>query len=280
MTDLAQVRRFWHEHPLWTGESRHPEGSEAFFREHRDVVIRDCLGGTFDPRLLPPTCPGGPDPRILDLGCGIGFWTAEFALRGHRNLVAADLAPRALDLTRRRLDCYGLEAELREENAEALSFGEASFDHVNCQGVVHHTPDPARAVAEIARVLKPGGTASLSVYYRNLALRLWPWLGRLGALPHRLGAGLRGRGREGILAVRDVDELVRCYDGSANPVGRCYRRDQFEAMLRPHFHIDEIYFHFFPARALPFPLPRPMHALLDRRLPFMIYANVTRPCAE
>jgi SAM-dependent methyltransferase len=280
MAELAEVRRFWQEHPLWTGESRFPEGTEAFFREHREVCIRDCFGGAFDPRFLPPPRPGGEDPGILDLGCGIGFWTVEFALRGFRNLVAADLTPRALELTRRRLEVYGFQAELREENAEALSFPDGRFDHVNCQGVVHHTPDPARAVAEIARVLKPGGTASLSVYYRNAALRLWPGLRWLGGIARRLGGGLRGRGREGIFGVRDAEELVRRYDGAGNPVGRSFSRAQFEALLRPHFRIDEIYYHFFPARALPLPVPRRLHRWLDRRLPFLIYANVSKPCAE
>lgn len=126
--------------------------------------------------------------------------------------MSADLTKRALALTKVRLDYYGLSAELKVGNAEKLSFADASFDHVNCQGVIHHT------VSEIARVLRSGGTASLSVYYRNALLRQWHRIGHLGSALDRLGAGLQGRGREHIYRKRDASEIVRMYDGAANPV--------------------------------------------------------------
>ena len=217
--------------------------------------------------------------RVLDLGCGIGFWVSEFAMRGLGNLFAADLTEQALAITARRLEAYGLRAELSRQNAEAMTFPERTFDHVNCQGVIHHTPDTEATVAEIARVLKPGGTASISVYYRNPILRLWPYLRWIGWPLAKLGAGLRGRGREGIFLEGNVDEIVRLYDGAENPIGKSYTRDQFVAMLGRHFEVQETYLHFFPARALPFRIPAGLHRWLDRRLGFMIYATVRKPCA-
>jgi 2-polyprenyl-3-methyl-5-hydroxy-6-metoxy-1,4-benzoquinol methylase len=279
VADLDSVRAFWDANPLWSGESRHPVGSLPFFEEHRRVYIEDCFAGSFDLRFLAPPRACGQDMKILDLGCGIGFWTIEFAMRGLHNIVAADLTARALELTRRRLDAYGARAELRQENAEALTFADASFDHVNCQGVVHHTPDTARALAEIARVLKPGGSASISVYYRNPLLGAWPLLRWIGYPLVWLGAGLKGRGRERIFLERDADEIVRLYDGAANPIGKSYSRAQFAAMLERHFRIEETYLHFFPARVLPFRLPRSVHRWLDAHLGFMIYASVRKPCA-
>jgi SAM-dependent methyltransferase len=279
MADIEQVRRFWESHPLWTGESRHEAGNDAFFAEHREVYLRECFGGEFDLRFLPPPRKGGQAISILDLGCGIGFWTVEFAMRGLTRIVAADLTRSALDLTQRRLVAFDVRAELRQENAEQLSFTDAGFDHVNCQGVIHHTPYTERAVAEIARVLRPGGTACISVYYRNPILRLWPALRWLGLLLARLGGGLKGRGREAIFREREPDAIVRLYDGADNPIGKSYTRAMFAALLEPHFTIDEVYLHYFPARALPFPLPRRVHRWLDRRLGFMIYANVHKPCA-
>jgi SAM-dependent methyltransferase len=279
MADIQGVRAFWQAHPLWTGESTHAVGSEAFFEEHRRVYIADCFGGDFDLRFLPPPRKGGQDLRILDLGCGIGFWVTEFAMRGLGRIVAADLTPQALEITRRRLIAHGVEAELREENAEALSFADASFDHVNCQGVIHHTPDTEKAVAEIARVLKPGGTASISVYYRNPILRLWPFLRWVGYPLARLGGGLKGRGRERIFLEGNVDEIVRLYDGADNPIGKSYTRAGFVAMLGRHLEVEETFLHFFPARALPLRIPRRLHRWLDRHLGFMIYASVKKPCA-
>ncbi|MEP7048547.1 MAG: class I SAM-dependent methyltransferase [Ilumatobacteraceae bacterium] len=278
--DIDDVRAFWEQHPLWSGESLHPVGSKAFFEEHRGVYLKDCFGGRFDDRFLPPPRAGGQRHAILDLGCGIGFWTAEFAMRGLSGLVAADLTEGALELTAARLQLVGGTAELRCENAEELHFADESFDHVNCQGVIHHTPNPERAVAEIARILRPGGTASISVYYRSPLLRVWGQLGWVGRLVSRMGGGMRGRGRESMLLESDPDELVRLYDGSDNPIGVCFSRRALRTLLEPALQVDEMFLHYFPARALPFPLPRSVAQVLDRRLGLMLYASVHRPANQ
>jgi hypothetical protein len=96
----------------------------------------------------------------------------------------------------------------------------------------------------------------------------------------KLGGGLNGRGREKIFLEKDVDEIVRLYDGSENPVGKSYTRKQFLEMLDKHFEIKETYLHFFPARALPFRLPLSLHQWLDEKLGFMIYATVKKSCAD
>lgn len=270
---VEQVRAFWERNPLWTGESRHESGTRAFFDEHRQVYVDDCFAGTLDPRLFPDAAHNG---DVLDLGCGPGFWTIELGLRSAERLVGADLTVAAIKLAAKRAEIYGIRAEFRQENAEALTFADASFDHVNCQGVIHHTPDTEAAVREIARVIKPGGTAMVSVYYRNWILRRWPLLRLLGRLLDRLGAGMRGRGREHIFAEADVDVIVRLYDGAENPVGKSYDRASFRALLEPHFVIEETFLHFFPARALPIRLPRGGHRWLDRRLGFLIYARLRK----
>lgn len=278
MTHLDEVRTFWENNPLWTGESSFELGSIPFFEEHRAVYLADCFAGAFVLRFLPLPRRNGQDMRVLDLGCGIGFWVSEFAMRGLSNLVAADLTEQALAITAKRLEAYGVKAELSRQNAEAMTFATNEFDHVNCQGVIHHTPDTEATVAEIARVLKPGGTASISVYYRNPILRLWPVLRWLGWPLAKLGGGLKGRGREGIFLKSDVDEIVRLYDGADNPIGKSYTRDQFVGMLGRHFDVQESYLHFFPARALPFRIPARLHRWLDRNFGFMIYATVSKPC--
>jgi len=270
---LAEVRAFWEANPLWTGESAHPPGSRPFFEEHRQVVIGDCLGGTLDPRTLPAPAHRH---RVLDLGCGPGFWSIELGAGGCTGLVSADLTLNALRLTRARCAAYGLRSLLTQQNAERLGFPDDAFAHVNCQGVIHHTPDPEACVQEIARVLQPGGTASISVYYRNAFLRFWPALSWLGRLLHAAGARLRGRGREAIFRLSDADEIVRTFDGAGNPIGRCYSREEFLALLRPHFAVEETFLHLFPSRTLPFRLPRALHTFLDKRAGFMIYASLRK----
>ena len=276
MPNVTDVKDFWENNPLWTGESNFSPGSIEFFEEHRSVYIADCFGGSFDQRFLPQAMKNAQNSAILDLGCGVGFWVTEFSMRGLCNLHAVDLTEAAIQITAKRLAAYEASANLSVQNAEQLDFQDESFDHVNCQGVIHHTPNTEKCVAEIARVLKSGGTASISVYYRNSILKMWPIL-RFLAWPLALfGGGLRGRGRESIFRVKDVDQIVRLYDGSNNPIGKSYTKDAFIQMLRPHFEVEETYLHFFPARTLPFKIPSFIHKWLDKNIGFMIYATVRK----
>ena len=166
------------------------------------------------------------------------------------------------------------------QNAESTTFGDQLFDHVNCQGVIHHTPDTQATVKEIARVLKVDGTASISVYYRNIFLRSWKILRPLGWFLSLLGAKLKGRGREKIFSKNNVDEIVRLFDGVKNPIGKSYTQKEFISLLSPYFKIEEMYLHFFPARSLPFKIPKFIHRFLDRNFGFMIYATLRKKCVE
>jgi SAM-dependent methyltransferase len=271
---VDQVRHFWDSTPLFSGESNYAQATPEWFAEHTRVVIDDCFAGQFDNRTLPP-----PEnrKRVLDLGCGPGFWTIELLQRCQVEVMtSADLTQQANDITRKRLALFRLKADVRIENAEDLTFSDNSFDHVNCQGVIHHTPNTEACVSEISRVLRPGGTACISVYYRNILLRNWRQIGFVGEGLARLGGGLIGRGREGIYRERDPKELVRLYDGAENPIGKAYDRREFWLLLAPYFEIEKIYYHFFPARSLPFRIPRAVHQILDAGIPFMIYANVRK----
>ena len=276
---LEDVREFWESHPLFTGESTAVPGSEAFFKQHRQIYIDDCFAGHFDLKTLPPESNRN---NVLDLGCGIGFWVIELqneCLKSGtpiKKFTAADLTQQALNLTKKRLKINNLDADLKCENAENLSFSDETFDHVNCQGVIHHTPDTEKTISEIARVLKPGGTASLSVYYKNVIHRNWHWFGKLGTLFSRMGFGLKGRGRETMIDSLDDNEIIRRYDGMDNPIGKGYSKQQFIKMLEPYFEVTDIYYHFFPARALPFKMPKFAHRILDQMIPFMIYVNLRK----
>ena len=270
---LKDVQWFWENNPLWSGESNFEPGTKAFFEEHRQVYIDDCYGGGLDEQSFPDEAKA---KKILDLGCGPGFWVVEFALHGYQHVIAADLTHNALALARRRCELYEVKAEFSQQNAERLAFDDATFAHVNCIGVIHHTPNTEACIREIARVLDLGGTASISVYYRNIFLRAWPWLKWLGKLLAKVGAGMKGRGRENIYAVEDVDEIVRLYDGHDNPIGKSYAHNEFISMLAPYFEIQSTYLYFFPARSLPIKLPKSIHRLLNKYVGFMICAIVNK----
>lgn len=267
---IDDVKSFWEANPLFAGESDFEPGSKEFFEQHRQVYVEDCFAGRIDPRILPAD---SHKEKVLDLGCGPGFWTIELFNHGAKKITAADLTQNALALTEKRAEVYGVEIETSQQNAEAMSFEDGKFSHVNCQGVIHHTVNTEACVREIARVLKPGGTALISVYYKNFFLRSWPFFRYFGRVLSRLGAGLKGRGREGIYATNDVQEIVRLFDGANNPIGKAYSKQDFLSMLAPYFEIEEVFLHFFPARSFPFRLPKALHRFLDKHFGFLIFAR-------
>lgn len=276
MSNLKEVKDFWEENPLWSGESNFEPGSLKFFEEHRSVVINDCFAGKLDECCLPNQSKQNQENKILDLGCGIGFWVTEFAMLGYKNLHAVDLTDVAIEITKKRLEAYNCKANLKVQNAENLDFKNETFNHVNCQGVIHHTPNTEKCISEIARVLKTNGTANISVYYRNYILRFWKILRYLALPLSLLGGGLKGRGRRAIFLEKDVDQIVKLYDGKNNPIGKSYSKNDFIKMLEPYFIVEKTFLHFFPARSLPFKIPVFIHKWLDKNLGFMIYAKLKK----
>jgi len=275
MVTTKEVRNFWQEHPLFSGESEFVVGSKEFFQEHSRTYFEDVFAGQFRQALFVPENLAK-DATILDLGCGIGFWTIEFLLKQYRNLYAADLTPRALEITKMRLDLYDLKAKLDIQNAEKLTYSDGFFNHINCQGVIHHTPDTEAAIGEIARVLKKGGTAYISVYYKNIFLRIWPKISGIGRILYKFGVGLKGRGRSSIVLQKDPNEIIRMFDGDKNPVAKSYTRDEIIKMVKPYFNVEKVFLNFFPARALPFTMPKFLHRFLSSNFGFLIHLNLRK----
>jgi SAM-dependent methyltransferase len=100
--------------------------------------------------------------RVLDVGCAgpepLNLWRPFVPLRDRVELVGVDIA--GLDRTEARAREIGLEVELRRASASGLTstFGEASFDVVVSTQVLEHLHDWREALAEMNRVLRPGGT--------------------------------------------------------------------------------------------------------------------------
>lgn len=112
---------------------------------------------------------------VLDVGCGTGATLAAI-LAVHPDVRARgiDLSPNMVDLARVRLDGR---AELDVADAERLPAADASFDLVVCVDSFHHYPHPAVALAEMARVTRPGGTLVMGEWRVNAVFRpLMNWL--------------------------------------------------------------------------------------------------------
>ncbi len=131
--------------------------------------------------------------RVLDIPCGGGV-----ALRGLKpaqgvEYVAADIAQTMLDRTMRAAERRGVADQVEPRIADVgdLPFDDASFDLVVSFTGLHCFPDPARAVIEMVRVLKPGGVLTGSALLNDSGLHHEP-MRRVGRAAGLLGPGCTG----------------------------------------------------------------------------------------
>jgi SAM-dependent methyltransferase len=205
----AEVRSWWADNPMtydWRGEIAHEPGSPEHLAEVERRFLTESWfaqpdGAAPYSGLIPFDELAGKD--VLEIGSGTGVHARLLAEAG-ANLTAIDLTPTAVELTRRRLELTGLEADVREADAEQLPFPDGSFDFVWSWGVIHHSHDTDRVIAEVARVLRPGGRFAFMVYHRS-SITFWVnyvlFRGVLqGGLRREGPDGLANRWSDGVIA--------------------------------------------------------------------------------
>ena len=138
----------------------------------------------------------GPDPRrlafeavaevaprrVLEVGSGRGELAERIARELGVEVVALDQSERMVELTRAR----GLEARLGD--VQDLPFPDASFDCALAAWMLYHVPDLDRALAELARVLRPGGRLVAVTNSDHNLHELWSLLGDKARRPHPFSA--------------------------------------------------------------------------------------------
>jgi len=254
---LRDVRAFWEGHPVAATSVAHEPGSPEFFEEYdrlREVnepvdfsyrlhEFRDFVG-----------------KRVLDIGCGNGYVLSRFAREG-AHATGIDLTKAAVDLSRRRFELMELSGQFVVGSAEELPFPTESFDAVTSMGVLHHTPDTSGAVAEVRRVLKPGGRLIVMFYHRN------------SAVYRRLQ--LRSRLRR-----RPLQELVNEVDGVGNPKGDVYSRAELRALLAGFTDVECSVglLQGLPIKGRRFP-PQSVLRPFESRWGWFLYAKGRKPAA-
>ena len=134
--------------------------------------------------------------KLLEIGVGAGTDFTNWVRHG-AIATGVDLTERGISLTKERLALEGLTADVRQADAENLPFADHTFDIVYSNGVLHVPPNPARAISEAHRVLKPGGTFVGLIYNPNswVGFMLWgvhclakgrPWKSPRWAIYHYL----------------------------------------------------------------------------------------------
>jgi O-antigen/teichoic acid export membrane protein/SAM-dependent methyltransferase len=264
--DVLEIKRrtavHWSENPIGTRTAGFEPQSREFTREWFDEHarfryvdygpwMREVAG--FDRHR---------GETMLEVGCGMGTDLLEFA-RGGALVSGVDLTQRHLDLAARRFALFGRTGRFSRGDAENLPFRDDRFDFVYSNGVLHHTPDTARSIREIHRVLRPGGTATILLYHRNSLHYRVQICGLFAAreILYRVAARLRGRNVR-IGGFRLADHLTRMTDGETNPLTKVFSAAQCRDLCRPfrevrtrvvHLNRQDVFFlKCLPASILPF----------------------------
>jgi ubiquinone/menaquinone biosynthesis C-methylase UbiE len=156
-TRKQAVQEHWQREPCGTrGVS--PEDRKAFF----DQIEKERY--EWEP-YLPKFAQfeRGRGKKLLEVGVGAGTDFINW-VRSGADATGVDLTERGVALTRERVALEGLSATVLQADAENLPFPNDTFDIVYSYGVLHHSPHTVRAISEVYRVLKPGGTALVMIY--------------------------------------------------------------------------------------------------------------------
>lgn len=158
--NIKEVETFWNSHPCEADagtaadRKKYFEEIEKYRYSHNPTI----------PRFS--NFQGYKGKKVLEIGCGIGTDGRQFAKNG-AVYTGINIDQASVDLAKEAFKLFGLEGEILRMNAEQLEFPDNTFDHVFSLGVIHHTPSTEKAVKEMFRVLKPGGTASIMIYNKS-----------------------------------------------------------------------------------------------------------------
>lgn len=166
-----QVRSFWNRESCDTDQAQAEKFSRAYFEQIEQWRYGD---QPFIHSFAQFTRYHG--QRVLEVGFGAGTDFIQW-LRAGARVSGIDLTEEALANVRHRIAVYGLPPpeSLQVADAENLPFPSNTFDLGYSWGVLHHTPDTRKALAELVRVVRPGGEIKVMLYNRRglYAWKMW-----------------------------------------------------------------------------------------------------------
>ena len=132
-----------------------------------------------------------PEMRVLEVGCGTGSTALNHAPHA-REIIATDISPGMIDIAKAKAEEAGVaNVDCRVAALDEMDPAEARFDMVQAHSILHLVPNWTSAIAQLRRLLKPGGTLVLSVpclgdlnpVLRGLLKLAAATLGRFGRFP-------------------------------------------------------------------------------------------------
>lgn len=162
-------------------ETRARAAYDVFHQEHGiDREAKTPWHDMLKPHLLREDLSG---KRVLEIGCGRGDFSCWLAQNTKAQLTAADFSPVGVQMGRNFAAALGLNIHWQVMDIQSIGHADGTFDlAISCE-TIEHVPDPALAVRELARVLKPGGKLFLTTPNYLNAMGLYRGYMRLKGTP-------------------------------------------------------------------------------------------------
>jgi ubiquinone/menaquinone biosynthesis C-methylase UbiE len=109
---------------------------------------------------------------ILEVAPGPGFLAIELAKRGRHRVVGLDISRTFVEIARKNADDAQVSVGFRQGNASQMPFADQSFDFVVCRAAFKNFSEPARAIAEMHRVLRPDGKGVIVDLRRDASMTM------------------------------------------------------------------------------------------------------------
>ena len=273
----SKVQDWWNQNPFtYLMNNKDIAADWAFFRNIDRKIIKwmpwaqkgyPLLSSVIDYNSLK-------DKKVLDIAVGTG-WTTEQLIRAGAQVAAIDLTLQAVELTKKRLQIYGLQADVKVADAQDLPFESETFDYILAFGCLMHMPNTSQAISEIHRVLKPGGRASAMMYYKH-SLHWWYYI--------YFGKGiLRGK----LLKMSQQELSNRYTDGAyeqGNQLTKFYSKKEILQMFDNFSHchikvedtttpIDHLPHRFLPLGKL---LPKKVRKFLAKKIGQTLWIDIKK----
>jgi len=243
---IDDVKAFWNKRPCNIRHSRAPVGTKEYFIEveKRKYFVEPHIPGFAQFELWK-------GKKVLEVGCGIGTDTIRFARAGAQ-VTAVDLSDESLEFCKQRVSIFGYDDRVRvlQANCEELSkvVKPEAYDLIYSFGVIHHTPDPARAIEELAKFAGPDTKLKLMLYAKYSIKSLQMLIGN-----------------------------VTCEAQSDVPVAYTYTKRGLHKLLAPHFKLTGAKKdHIFPWRIKDYIEYRYKKKLIWRMMPWPVFRALER----
>jgi ubiquinone/menaquinone biosynthesis C-methylase UbiE len=187
------------------------------------------------------------DKDVLEIGVGQGAHAQLLASRC-KSFTGIDLTIAAAGMTKKRFRLLSIPGAVLQMDAERMAFSGDNFDYIWSWGVIHQSADTRRVLAEMHRVLRPGGTCTVMVYYRS-----W-WNYNVSGF---LRAVFQGQWRR-LGSLHHVSQ-----SGSDGAIARYYKPAEWREVTRGLFVVDAMSIYGLKSDVVPLPYGRLKQFVMD-----------------